>query len=102
MGRVDQVAATRKRTHKPPHKDFRARIALSAAPIVVRAAAERGMSVSAYIRRATLAFAAFDQGLDLSDILADEPATRLKSEAPGMEREDGGRGHGQWVIRGLK
>jgi hypothetical protein len=100
MGQVD-VEMAKRRWPKRPHRDFKARIQLSAAPAVTSAAANRGMSTSAYIRRAALAFAAFDLGIDLDQMLSDEPATRLKSEGPKTNRLEGGEGHGNWRIEGL-
>lgn len=101
MGQVDSVISTRG-YQKPPHRDFKARIQQSAAPSVTKAAADRGMSTSAYIRRAALAFAAFDLGLDLAELLQDEPATRLKSDGPRTNLLEAGEGHGNWTIEGLK
>lgn len=101
---MGSVEAELDRRHKPkrPHRDFRARIQLSAVPMVVEAARRRDMSATAFLRRAALAFAAYDLGLDIDQILADEPATRLKSEGPKTNRYEAGRGHGDWRIMGLE
>lgn len=102
MGQVDAELARRSRP-KPPHRDFRARIPLSAAPALNQAAANRGMSVSAYLRRAGLAFAAHDLGLDLADLLSDEPTTR-----PGRfagfraDLDPTGMPFGAWEIEALR
>lgn len=100
MGQVDATLASRV-AKKPPHRDFRTRVPLSAASSIHEAAAARGMSASAYIRRATLAFAAYDLGLDLAELLRHEPATRLNSESPRAVRAMLGEGHGEWRIGGL-
>jgi hypothetical protein len=101
LGQVDVVLAGRAITKKP-HRDFKARIQLSAVPALTEAAKLRNMSVSAYTRRACLAFAAYDLGLNLADLLEDEPSQRLKSDPPTTNLEEGGRGHGNWVIQGLE
>ena len=100
MGQVEATLLTRK-SPKKPHRDYRLRIPLSAAPALLAAAEKRGMSVSAYTRRASLAFAAHDLGLDLAQLLIDEPATRHKFDGGGLDREEAGQGHGNWVIEGL-
>lgn len=101
LGQVDARLASRRAFPKPPHRDFRARMPLSAVPAIIRAARERDMSVSAYIRRAGLAFAAYDLGLDLKELLEDEPATRLKYEGVPHDRLEHGQGHGNWIIGSL-
>lgn len=101
MGQVDAKLARQKKAKKP-HRDFRARIPLNAAPALNEAAAQRGMSVSAYLRRAGLAFAAHDLGLDLAQLLEDEPATRSRFAGTAADREMGGQGHGLWRIGGLE
>lgn len=101
MGRVDATIA--KRTHpKAPHRDFRTRMPQSAVASILRAAELRGMSVSAYLRRAGLAFVAHDLGLDLAQLLEDEPPTRNKFDGPKKDKVMKGQGHGQWRIEGLK
>lgn len=101
MGQVDVILDGRYPSKKP-HRDVKARIQLSAVPALTEAARLRDMSVSSYTRRACLAFAAYDLGLDLADLLEDEPSQRLKSEPPHMSREEWGLGHGSWAIQGLK
>jgi hypothetical protein len=100
MGQVDAHLARRAKPKKP-YRDFRARVPLAAAPVINTAAANRGMSVSAYLRRAGLAFAAHDLGLDLADLLADEPVTRLKFAGFPGDHADQGQGHGKWRIEEL-
>ncbi len=101
MGQVDAKIAARKDTRKP-YRDFKARIPLSAAPVLGAAAAQREMSVGAYIRRACLAFAAFDLDLDLAQVLIDEPETRRQYDGAFRDKAEAGQGHGNWVIEGLK
>lgn len=101
MGQVDAKIAARE-TRKKPHRDFKTRVPLSAAPILVEAARRRGMSVAAYTRRASLAFAAHDLGLDLRQLLEDEPVTRGRFDGFAGDRAEQGQGHGDWVIGGLK
>jgi len=101
MGTVEAELASRD-APKRPHRDYRARVPLSAAPHIAEAARRRDMSITAYLRRAAIAFAAYDLGLDQQQMLVDEPATRLKSEGPRTNRLQQGRGHGDWKILGLE
>lgn len=100
LGQIDAVLATRKEK-KPPHRDFKARMPLSTVQYVIEAAKIREMSVSAYLRRAGLAFVAHDMNLDLAELLEDEPVTRIRYESPNADRQEGGAGHGKWIIGGL-
>ncbi len=100
MGMVDARLA-QQRTTQPPIRDFRTRVPVTLAPLVYKAAADRGMSVGAFSRRAMLAFVAFDQHLDLRELLADEPATRIRFESPAVNRLEAGEGHGLWRIGSL-
>ena len=68
----------------------------SAAGLVAEAAARRNLSITAYARRALLAFVCHDLGLDWDDVMADEPGLwHRQSEAPAAR---GGKGHGAWRI----
>jgi hypothetical protein len=100
LGSLDAMLAAQQTT-KPPHRDFRARMPLENVGYLVQAAADRNMSISAYVRRATTAFIAFDLGLDLAQLLENEPATRLRYESPEADRLERGEGHGKWVIGSL-
>lgn len=100
MGMVDAVIANGV-VDKSPHRDYKARMPLEVAPLLAKAAELRGMSVSAYLRRAGLAFVAADLGIPLEDLLRNEPATRLRTEGPKTNRSDAGEGHGLWKIGGL-
>jgi hypothetical protein len=97
MGQVDRVLAS-KTENKTPYRDFRCRVRPSQAGPLYEAATARGMSVGAYIRRATLAFVAYDLGLDLTDLLEDEPPTRIRFAQPGNDQSMRGQGHGSWRI----
>lgn len=83
------------------YRSFRTKIPLQWAGEVYAAASGREMSVSAYLRRSMLAFTAFDRTLDLREMLADEPPTRIRFAQPNNDRREGGNGHGRWEIGGL-
>lgn len=83
------------------YRAFRTKIPVKWAGEVYAAAAARDMSVSAYLRRSMLAFVAFDRSLDLTELLADEPPTRIRFAQPGNDRRENGTGHGRWEIGGL-
>jgi len=100
LGMVDAILA-RQAVDKSPHRDYKARMPLRVAPLLAEAAAAREMSVSAYLRRAGLAFVAHDLGISLEELLHDEPATRLRTEGPKTNRQEAGEGHGLWKIGGL-
>lgn len=69
-----------------------------------QAANSRGMTTSAYLRRAVAAFAAKDLGVDFEDILKDSPApdlTRGRDPETGTwtRRMDDGTGYGSWEVK---
>lgn len=70
-------------------------------PLLLRAATRRGASVTAYIRRATIAFVAHDLNLPLERVLQLDP----RWSNPGSNRTDadpeGIRG-GSWEIEDLR
>lgn len=67
---------------------------------VLKAAEARGLSMTAYQRRAVLAFACYDLGLEWDAVMADEPAvTEFES---GRKVEAQGRGYRFWEIVGLR
>lgn len=70
--------------------------------IINRAARARNLSVTAYIRRAAVAVACADLGIDWDSAMADEPGFGLYGERPGRAviRPDG-RGFGPWWVTGL-
>lgn len=101
MGKVDATLTGKVTDRHRPHRDYRARIPLHSAGTLVKAAQERGMSVSAYLRRAGLAFAAYDLDLNLDQLLEDEPASRQKFDGPQADVVLGTDDHGPWWIQGL-
>lgn len=71
------------------------------------AAQRRGMPMSAYIRRATAAFMAYDLGVPFTEIVKHtaQPATEgSKNRRVGTvpRSHDDGRGMGPWLIEGLR
>jgi hypothetical protein len=64
------------------------------------AAANRNMSVTAYIRRAAVAMAVYDLGLEWDAVMSDEPGFGVFGENPGRAviRPEG-HGFGPWKIR---
>lgn len=68
-------------------------------PFLVRAAAVRGMTLSGYIRRATLAFAAHDLGLNRIDLFEKDaaitPIDRIGSPSKDLSEEL----YGSWEVQ---
>jgi len=60
---------------------------------LAQAADRRGMSVTAYMRRAVAAFVAADTDTFLRVLLQDSP----HPDGPAAGKFDDGRGHGDWV-----
>lgn len=73
------------------------RIQMTVGPFYLRglsdAAAARGLTVTAYCRRAIAAFVSADTGIPLADILADAP----HPQGPAYGSHDDGEGHGLWT-----
>lgn len=73
------------------------RVQMVVGPYYLKALADaahlRGMTVTAYCRRAVAAFISADTGLRLVDLLADTP----HPEGPAHGSSDPGTGYGQWV-----
>jgi len=69
--------------------------------IIDRAAARRQMSVAAFVRRAALALAVHDLGLDWAEVMKDEVSPRGHGNARYYNTREnaGGIGHGLWRIR---
>jgi hypothetical protein len=65
-----------------------------------RAAERRGMSVAAFLRRAALAVAVHDLGLDWDEVMKDEISPRAHGNARyyNTREFDGGVGYGPWRI----
>jgi hypothetical protein len=74
-----------------------------------RAAKHRGMSASAYLRRAVAAFAAEDLGIPFEEILKDSPSPGWSTNRQDLPRErktqvfrkefDNGEGYGSWEVK---
>jgi len=60
---------------------------------LARAADRRGMSATAYMRRAVAAFIAADTDIPITDLLRDVP----HPSGPAAGKFDDGTGHGSWV-----
>jgi hypothetical protein len=74
---------------------------LEVADAIKDAAYGRGMTMSAYLRRAATAFAAYDTGVDFYELSENEYAISEPGQTlPGVRKA--GRGHGSWVIRELQ
>jgi hypothetical protein len=71
---------------------------------VIRAAARRrGMSPSAYLRRAAVAFATFDLDRDWDEVMADEPGFTAFGKNMGKSPyRPNGHGFGPWKVLGLE
>ncbi|QUE25316.1 ribbon-helix-helix DNA binding domain protein [Microbacterium phage Fizzles] len=98
-----RAAETRKKSSSASQTANISRVGFSvdAHPYLVRAAERRGMSISGYIRRATMAIVAMDLGLDPVDIFAvDTPLA-----PPGMSgrwhssRDLDGELYGHWKVK---
>lgn len=75
---------------------------VDAHPFVVRAANTRGISVSGYIRRATLAMAALDLGMDPRLLFARDSAITPIGRVGAMPTKDlDGELYGIWAIQKL-
>lgn len=74
--------------------------------IVKHAAEERGISMSAYVRRAAAAMACYDLGLDYYTVMKDERGTRGYGQRGGNADDiavsSQGRGFGLWEIKELE
>lgn len=83
------------RRHRWREADM-ARFQMSVGPRYTRnladAAALRGLTTVAYVRRAVAAFIAADLGLEFTDVISDTPHPRGQTVA----RYDDGAGHGSW------
>lgn len=67
--------------------------------VMKQAARERNMSITAYVRRATLAMAAFDLGLTLEEALAGEQTiTPFEGQGPRRRQDPTTTDFGPWRI----
>jgi hypothetical protein len=71
----------------------------SAAGLVIEAARRRNLSITAYARRALLAFVCHDLDVPWEDVMRDEPGIWHRQSEPPEAR--GGKGHGPWKIMRL-
>lgn len=73
--------------------------------MIADAAKQRGITRAAYMRRAIAAFAAYDTGTPIEDILYHTTSSRPyhdgKQEARFHKQRDDGQGYGPWTIEGL-
>lgn len=82
---------------------LKASVFISAAErkIIADAAWHRGMTVNSYLRRAALAFSAYDLGLDWWEVTANETHIGGKSSGRTSYERLHGSGYGDWIISGL-
>lgn len=66
--------------------------------LMVEAARQRDMSMSAYVRRSALAVASYDLGIPWGEVTADERPFRSFGELMIGGVFKGGEGHGPWII----
>lgn len=69
--------------------------------VVLRAAREREISMASYVRRAAVAFAVHDLGLDWDEVMQEEPGVRTFGGTLKTETKAKGRGFGRWLIKEL-
>lgn len=84
---------------KMPKYLIQALLAEEYRPLITRAAAKRGIPVSAYLRRAMMAFVAYDLDIDFLELAVAEPAITESENLP--PRRFRGKGFGKWRIRKL-
>ncbi len=68
--------------------------------IVERAAQARRMTTASYMRRAAMAFAAYDAGIDVLELFAMEPRVTRETGTGMVDPE--GTGFGDWRIKKLE
>lgn len=93
----DQMASTERRT---PRRSIAINYPNDLYALVLEAAKLRGISMTAYQRRASLAFAAHDLGFDWDLEMAAEPPVG-SFVRPGAGTKCAGSGFGAWRIRAL-
>lgn len=88
--------------HPTPRHTFAVNVPPEWLELVQDAAQARDLSVTAYVRRAALAFAIQDLGLDWETVMKGEPRIRPFTGLDGGDPERAlGYGHGDWRILGL-
>lgn len=95
-----QVAASVQRQRATPRKSTAINTSQEQYDALLFAARQRDISMAAYLRRSSLAFAVHDLGLDWFEVMADEPATGGFGNARRLEPL-AGSGAGLWRITGL-
>lgn len=101
----DQVAAGAAETKKRSRGDAstirlsRIHFSVEVHPYLVRAARQRGISISGYIRRATLAHVALDLGLDPIELFKIDSAIRPLSGVRAHHYDLDGKAYGRWEVK---
>jgi hypothetical protein len=102
---ADQARArshdTQKRSRGASDSAHISRVGYSAAvhPYIVRAARQRGISISGYIRRASLALAAMDLGLEVVDLFGlDAAVTPIGRIGAKPSKDLDGTLYGRWEV----
>lgn len=92
-----RVAESRQRSRGTSATQRMSRVAFSidVHPFLVRAAQLRGISISGYIRRATMARVAADLGLPARDLFRIDSAIRARG---GADRDLDGERWGRWEV----
>lgn len=96
--------AVHQATHRPSHRDFElvcANLSPEQRQLLFLASRTRGIALQPYVRRATLAFVAFDIGLNWDEITEDEPTTNAFGEFRMQGTARYGAGYGPWQIMEL-
>lgn len=98
---ADQIAA---RAPKHTRRGWNAPVRLNDehAEIVRTAAEHRGIAMASFVRRAVVAFACHELGLDYGKVMANEGPILGPTGHGEAEKDLGGRGHGEWEIVTLK
>lgn len=100
--RVDQAVARAQAQRTPPRgrASLSTRFRGSAGVIIREAAAARGLTTAAFIRRSALAFAAVVLDRDYDDVVAYD--NRIQREGFATAEDPSGRLCGPWEITGLR
>lgn len=92
--------ATRNRAASDKIRISRVGFAPLVHPFVVRAARQRNISLAGYIRRATLALAAMDLGMEVEELLELDAAVTMFGNGGAKPSKDlDGKRHGLWRVR---
>lgn len=89
-------------THNVAVKSVKTGLTHFQTQVARRAAAQRGLSLSSYLRRSVMAMAAHDLGMSWDDVMVDEPPVGpYGGNSREAEPDPRGRGFGSWRITGL-